>query len=251
MNKEISEKLLAVQAKLKAPKSQFNAFAKFAYRSCEDILESVKPHLAEAGLTLTIKDSIEHIGDRFYLKATTLINGEEASTAFAREPDEKKGMDASQVTGTASSYARKYALNALFLIDDTRDADTMDNSRSGQPAAKKPAPSQPEPPNDAVDINQGVAVWDIWKTPKGTALGSIVSSPDIDLETKINGLETILSNCEKFAERANDSKESTWRLRDVAFLQKAIEEVTMFAGPVPKADEVGGMSETEKQGQPF
>lgn len=246
MKKEISDKLLEVQAKLKAPKSQFNAFAKFAYRSCEDILESVKPHLAEAGLTLTIKDSIEHIGDRFYLKATTLINGEEASTAFAREPEEKKGMDASQITGTASSYARKYALNALFLIDDTRDADTMDNSQSGKPAAKKPAPAKKaEPPKEAVDINKGVAVWDIWKTPKGTALGSIVSNPDIDTETKIGGLETILSNCEKLAGKAKDSDEATWRLRDVKFLQKAIEEVTMFAGPVPKADE------TEEQGQPF
>ncbi len=121
------KKLINIQHDLKAPKGNYNSFGKYKYRSCEDILEAVKPLLAREGCTLTIKDDIVQVGDRFYIKATARItDGTEAMevTAFARESDEKKGMDSSQVTGTASSYARKYALNGLFLIDDTKDADT-------------------------------------------------------------------------------------------------------------------------------
>jgi len=118
-----------IQAKLKAPKGQFNNFGKYKYRSCEDIVEAVKPLLAEAGYHLILSDDIIAVGDRVYVKATaTVWNGIEMigwSAAFAREPEEKKGMDTSQITGTASSYARKYALNGLFAIDDTKDADTM------------------------------------------------------------------------------------------------------------------------------
>ena len=118
-----------IQAKLKAPKGQFNNFGKYKYRSCEDIVEAVKPLLAEAGYHLILSDDIVLVGDRIYVKATaTVFNGTEilgTATAFAREPQDKKGMDYSQITGTASSYARKYALNGLFAIDDTKDADTM------------------------------------------------------------------------------------------------------------------------------
>jgi len=118
-----------IQAKLKAPKGQFNNFGKYKYRSCEDIVEAVKPLLAEAGYHLILSDDIIAVGDRVYVKATaTVFNGTDVlgtATAFAREPQDKKGMDASQITGTASSYARKYALNGLFAIDDTKDADTM------------------------------------------------------------------------------------------------------------------------------
>ena len=125
-------KLAAVQAALKAPKSQFNSFGKYAYRSCEDILEAVKPHLRENGLTLTLCDDIIQCGERIYIKASACVadieTGETVSTcAFAREPETKKGMDDSQITGTASSYARKYALNGLFCIDDTKDADTPES----------------------------------------------------------------------------------------------------------------------------
>lgn len=123
----IYEKLLNVQAELKAPKGQYNSFGKYKYRSCEDILEAVKPLLKKYGLSLRLTDEIVLVGDRFYLKATAFLHdGEEGifNTAFAREDLEKKGMDGSQITGTASSYARKYALNGLFLIDDTKDADT-------------------------------------------------------------------------------------------------------------------------------
>ncbi len=122
------KKLNEIQQNLKAPKGQTNSFGKYKYRSCEDILEAVKPLLGEA--TLIISDEIVMLGDRFYVKATaTLKDGKEeiSNTAYARESHDKKGMDESQITGATSSYARKYALNGLFLIDDTKDADTMDN----------------------------------------------------------------------------------------------------------------------------
>lgn len=121
------EKLKQIQAELKAPKGQFNSFGKYKYRSCEDILEAVKPYLKTAGCALTLSDDVVSIGDRVYVKATTTLfddNKEIKVTAFAREEETKKGMDSSQITGTASSYARKYALNGLFCIDDTKDADT-------------------------------------------------------------------------------------------------------------------------------
>jgi len=125
------EKLLAIQTELKAPKGQFNSFGKYKYRSCEDILEALKPLLSKADYTLTLTDEIVEVGGRVYIKATATIRDglKTASvTAFARESLSKKGMDESQITGTASSYARKYALNGMFLIDDTQDADTQDNS---------------------------------------------------------------------------------------------------------------------------
>lgn len=119
-----------IQKNLKAPKNQRNNFGNYNYRSCEDILEAVKPLLGEA--TLLITDEIVLVGDRFYVKATVEISdGKEkvSVSAFARESLIKKGMDESQITGAASSYARKYALNGLFLIDDTKDADTKDNTK--------------------------------------------------------------------------------------------------------------------------
>jgi len=135
MNKDFIKKVADIQQKLKAPKSQYNKFGKYHYRSCEDILEGVKPLLGR--LVLTVNDDIQIIGDRIYVKSTaTITDGENSikNQAFARESLIKKGMDDSQITGTASSYARKYALNGLLLIDDTRDADSMDNSsNSNQP----------------------------------------------------------------------------------------------------------------------
>ena len=128
----LNQKIGDIQHKLKAPKGQYNSFGKYAYRSCEDILEGVKPLLAEHNLALYINDEIVQIGERYYVKATASItDGREfvSTTAYAREPDNKKGMDESQITGATSSYARKYALNALLCIDDTKDADTMDNSK--------------------------------------------------------------------------------------------------------------------------
>lgn len=122
------KELIIIQSRLKAPKSQYNSFGKYKYRNCEDILEAVKPLLKEQECTLTISDEIVMIGTRYYIKATATIknsNGEqEISVAYAREEESKKGMDSSQVTGAASSYARKYALNGIFCIDDTKDSDS-------------------------------------------------------------------------------------------------------------------------------
>lgn len=130
----IYEKLLNIQNELKAPKGQYNSFGKYKYRSCEDILEAVKPLCVKYKATLILSDTIRCIGDRYYIEAKArLIDAEQgiekedtavSNTALARESLEKKGMDDSQITGTASSYARKYALNGLFNIDDTKDADT-------------------------------------------------------------------------------------------------------------------------------
>lgn len=128
----LTQRVGDIQYKLKAPKGQYNSFGKYNYRSCEDILEGVKPLLKEHNLALLIDDEIVQIGERYYVKATAKItDGREivSATAYAREPDTKKGMDESQITGATSSYARKYALNALLCIDDTKDADTMDNSK--------------------------------------------------------------------------------------------------------------------------
>ena len=127
----IDESLLFIQQELKAPKGQFNKFGNFYYRSCEDILEGVKPLLKARGCVLTLSDTVKAVGDRVYVEAcATLSDGEHVKqvTAYAREAETKKGMDDSQITGTASSYARKYALNGLFCIDDTKDSDSMDNS---------------------------------------------------------------------------------------------------------------------------
>lgn len=126
-------KLTLIQSELKAPKGQYNDFAKFKYRSCEDILEALKPLLKATDCFLTISDDIQMVGDRIYVVATaTLVDNENKQQVsvkgFAREAEDKKGMDASQITGAASSYARKYALNGLFCIDDTKDADTKDNT---------------------------------------------------------------------------------------------------------------------------
>jgi hypothetical protein len=134
--------LARIQHELKAPKGQFNSFGKYKYRSCEDIVEAVKPILASGGCHLNLSDDVVAVGDRIYIKATaSIFKGSELlgqSTAFAREPDDKKGMDASQITGTASSYARKYALNGLLAIDDTKDADTDEHTAQRNKASKAP-----------------------------------------------------------------------------------------------------------------
>ena len=126
----IYEKLLKAQVELKAPKGQYNSFGKYNYRSCEDILEALKPVLDKFKLTLFIKDDVIEVNTRNYVKATiTLVNIEKPdeiieTSALAREEETKKGMDGSQITGASSSYARKYALNGMFMIDDTKDSDS-------------------------------------------------------------------------------------------------------------------------------
>lgn len=129
MSKSFYEKVAKVQTELKAPKGQTNKFGGYKYRSCEDILEAVKPLLSKQGLVITVNDELVNSGNRFYIKATAIISDGESSitnSALAREPETKKGMDESQITGACSSYARKYALNGLLLIDDTKDADATE-----------------------------------------------------------------------------------------------------------------------------
>src|SRR5699024_3175735 len=135
----LTQRLLNAQSELKAPKGQYNNFGKYKYRSAEDILEAVKPINAKHGVLLTITDEPVLVGDWHYIKATaTITDGTESIvvTAYARESLNKKGMDDSQITGTASSYARKYALNGLYLIDDTKDADTDEYRNQGNKAPK-------------------------------------------------------------------------------------------------------------------
>jgi hypothetical protein len=141
-----------IQEKLKAPKNQFNSFGKYNYRNCEDILEGVKPLIRENGCVLIIKDEIQVIGERYYVKATVKLidvetKEEVISEALAREEESKKGMDGSQVTGASSSYARKYALNGLFAIDDTKDSDTT-NITEKQPFKAKSTSQNPNVIND-------------------------------------------------------------------------------------------------------
>ena len=143
---DITQKLAAIQAELKAPKSQYNKFGGYKYRKAEDILEAVKPLLAKYKCALTCSDELVHEGDRYYIKAHATLhntegNGVITSYSYAREEDEKKGMDGSQVTGASSSYARKYALNGLLCIDDTADSDT---TNQGPQEAPKPKP-EPKP----------------------------------------------------------------------------------------------------------
>lgn len=148
MNEDILKKLLTIQQTLSAPKNQYNKFGGYKYRSCEDILEGLKPCMESTKTAIIITDDIVEIGGRFYVKATATlldcesnsINAAISNTAYAREEESKKGMDSSQITGSASSYARKYALNGLFCIDDTKDVDTMNNTdkkESGKPKQGK------------------------------------------------------------------------------------------------------------------
>lgn len=159
------KELIAIQSELKAPKSQFNKFGGYKYRKAEDILEAVKPLLNKQKCTLTITDDIVMLGNRIYVKATATIKNEkgefETTTGWAREEETKKGMDGSQITGASSSYARKYALNGLFAIDDNADSDTTNDgqhqaaqqhTQTQQPAAQQPTSPQYHPS----DLNEGL-----------------------------------------------------------------------------------------------
>ena len=159
------KELIAIQSELKAPKSQFNKFGGYKYRKAEDILEAVKPLLAKQKCTLIITDDVVLIGNRIYVKATATIKNEkgecETTNGWAREEETKKGMDGSQITGASSSYARKYALNGLFAIDDNADSDTTNDwqhqeaqqqTQTQQPAAQQTASPQYHPS----DLNEGL-----------------------------------------------------------------------------------------------
>ena len=156
------KELIAIQSELKAPKSQFNKFGGYKYRKAEDILEAVKPLLAKQKCTLIITDDVVLIGNRIYVKATATIKNEkgecETTNGWAREEETKKGMDGSQITGASSSYARKYALNGLFAIDDNADSDTTnDGQHQTQQQAQTQAQQQATPQYHTNDLNEGLA----------------------------------------------------------------------------------------------
>ena len=155
------KELIAIQSELKAPKSQFNKFGGYKYRKAEDILEAVKPLLAKQKCTLIITDDVVLIGNRIYVKATATIKNEkgecETTNGWAREEETKKGMDGSQITGASSSYARKYALNGLFAIDDNADSDTTnDGQQQNQQQAKTHAQQPASNQFNSNDLNEGL-----------------------------------------------------------------------------------------------
>ena len=155
------EELITIQSELKAPKSQFNKFGGYKYRKAEDILEAVKPLLNKQKCTLTITDDIVMVGNRIYVKATATIKNKkgecETTTGWAREEETKKGMDGSQITGASSSYARKYALNGLFAIDDNADSDTTnDGQQQTQQQAKTQAQQPASNQFNPNDLNEGL-----------------------------------------------------------------------------------------------
>ena len=159
---EIIKRLAEIQKNLKAPKNQRNTFGNYNYRNCEDILEAVKPLLLDDEVVV-LQDEVVNIGNRNYVKATATLQKEieqMSSTAYACESEVKKGMDSAQITGASSSYARKYALNGLFAIDDTKDADSQDNTtqvNSSPPVATPRPATQSAPPSPvAQQMNQGM-----------------------------------------------------------------------------------------------
>lgn len=195
----ILEKLAAVQQEVKAPKNLYNSFGDFKYRSAESILESVKPILAKNNATIILSDSIEEVGGRIYVKATATIydieDGAAAGvSAFAREPDEKKKMDSAQITGTASSYARKYALNGLLLLDDTKDPDTDEYQRQNRE-------TKPEK-LDGEAIKTIVSLAKLAEVDLGKALGG----KDISTLTKKRADELIMALKEKAEKNGAEGK---------------------------------------------
>lgn len=157
MNQKTSNPLAEIQAKLKAPKGQFNSFGKYHYRSAEDILEAVKKVVNPMGFSIVLTDQVKEIGGRIYVEAiASLFNGEleYSATGLAREEETKKGMDGSQITGAASSYARKYALNGLFAIDDTKDSDATNDHGKSQESKSQAKGSIPEPTQFDIEFKE-------------------------------------------------------------------------------------------------
>ena len=195
--KALTEKLAEIQRTLNAPKSQHNKFGGYNYRSCEDILQAVKPLLD--GLVITVNDEMQAVGDRIYVKATaTITDGEHSisTSAYAREAATKKGMDDSQITGSTSSYARKYALNGLLLIDDNKDADSRDN-RNHQQEQQEAAQQQQQAAQE---------------TARRQALTNAVHKHQATITAIKEGIASgdLGAACEAWCELSNDEKQSIW-----------------------------------------
>jgi hypothetical protein len=189
----MNEKLLTIQSELKAPKGIWNKFSGFYYRSAESILEAVKPLLKEQGLTIVLSDSFENHGNRYYVKATVTISDgdkEISATAYAREQDIKKGMDESQITGSASSYARKYALNGLFAIDDTQDADTQDNK--AEPLVNTPATVKIASAVQKVELNTLMTAKNMDSDAKTLFVESVIEKSRVETEDDYKAIKEAL-----------------------------------------------------------
>ena len=213
----IFDKLRAIQSELKAPKGQYNSFGKYNYRSAEDILEAVKPICHKCASVLTLSDKPVMIGDRVYIEATATLHDIDGvaiaeTKAYAREPDEKKGMDESQITGTASSYARKYALNGLFCIDDTKDADTDEYQK--QTKKTEPTKAEPQKPQtkDADDKTKAEAELIVKKFEGLSSEGFIKPSSLANMKMAYGNLKTeqdylmFIANCKKNIQEAEKAK---------------------------------------------
>lgn len=194
------KELFDIQSRLNAPKNQRNNFGKYNYRSCEDILEALKPLLKQKECNLIVSDEVVLIGDRFYIKATATIKNQkgdvETSTAFARESENKKGMDSAQLTGATSSYARKYALNGLFAIDDSKDADHDSNNtnyNNSTPPPNNPPPELITPPQikkiNTLLTSLGLQKESVYKRYNVTSLKDLWKSTAIEA---IKQLEQLL-----------------------------------------------------------
>lgn len=183
----IHQALINIQGELKAPKSNYNKFGNYAYRSAEDILEALKPLLKKNNCTLTLKDDIILIGDRFYIKAIATLSNEKGSieaSAMAREDESKKGMDGAQITGSCSSYARKYALNGLFAIDDTKDPDATNTHGQAPKQGAKPQQQQAQENEDFAEA-VAEAVDRVKRTKTREELESVYKSyPHLKSSTK-------------------------------------------------------------------
>lgn len=200
----IIESLRLVQIELRAPKGQRNKFGNYDYRSAEDILEAVKPVLADNNLTLVIDDEIVMIGDRYYVKATAAVFNEAGGTigahAYAREAEDKKGMDSAQVTGATSSYARKYALNGLFAIDDSKDADTDEHKNTSDKRESTTSNSAPKASQKQIDL-----------------LGDLLSAKGFDDKRVKATLDTVRDNAAAASDMISkikgeeQPKERTWK----------------------------------------
>lgn len=173
--------IAAIQRELRAPKNNFNSFGKYKYRSCEDIIEAVKPLLAQYKWHLNLTDEMVCVGDRVYVKSTVTVKDGaaviESATAFAREAVDQKGKDDSQITGTASSYARKYALNGLFAIDDTKDADTDEHK-----AVSQPTPAQVKAVASASNLDDLRALYKAMSKDDRAACDAIVKDAQARLK---------------------------------------------------------------------
>lgn len=193
---KLREKLLTVQTRLNAPKNRYNKFGEFSYRSCEDILEAVKPILKDVKASITLNDHIEYIGDRYYVVAMAKffdVEGDDdliIAEAYAREPAEKTKMDAAQVTGTASSYARKYALNALLLIDDAKDPDTDEYKALTEAKAEKveqKAKAAKKTPTKAVEVDDTTSLDQFVNDGQIKALEKLLTEAEVTVD-KFNSI---------------------------------------------------------------